>query len=202
MITNNSHAKSKTGIQCKICTRFQLNQLAGVCARCIQDIFEDNSASGLKVAGILGVATSALKKLETEGKLVPNRTEYGSRIYNLESLEKYIESLSEISQYKLLKGEQEFVKSTTIQKKSLVKASICERCGVNVSYENNYCNECLDNFVSRPQASAIIGCTLAKLDSLISEYPDLLKLYPYSTQVRLNISACRMAVSMAKTTMS
>ncbi len=65
--------------------------------------------------------------------------------------------------------------------------NLCNLCKKQPIDNNNYCFDCLDDLVSKVDASKLIGVNLYKLNRIIEENSEQLKLYPYLSQVRMSL---------------
>lgn len=175
-------------ILCKMCGRTGKNDIAGVCRSCASGIFSSGHASLNNAMKLLGVSSATLKRLDLSGQLVALRNEHNSRVYTRESLENYIFNKGEsyakglttsASPDFLLDGEYLNVPSRGI-------SFGCEKCHKNMVYEYQYCEECLDDLISKTKAAKILGIQLYNLESLMSVNEHLLTIWPYKSQVRLS----------------
>ncbi len=108
-------------IICRICSRHAINNIAGICKQCVDNIFIDGSASVQMTGKILMLKTETLKRLEATGKLNSFRNEEGSRRFTKESILDYFDLRGNEYAKKFLFGSNQ---KTFTEKSSIVEAPI------------------------------------------------------------------------------
>ncbi len=181
-------------VWCKVCGRTSKNEIAGICNSCTSKIFSNGYASLSNTMNLLNVSSATLKRLDMSGQLIASRNEHNSRIYSRESLDKYIASKGESFASGLIKlASTDYLESIdylenseylNIPSRAII--SMCEKCDKNKVYDYQYCEDCLNDFISKSKAATILGLPLRTLEMIIAGNENILKVWPYNSQVRLS----------------
>jgi 5-methylcytosine-specific restriction endonuclease McrA len=64
--------------------------------------------------------------------------------------------------------------------------TLCNLCKDQPVFDKGFCSDCLEDLISKVEASKLIGVSLQRMERIIEQYPALIHVYPYMTQVRLS----------------
>ena len=180
---------SSSDYSCRYCLRHRPLNVAGLCSQCMNDVFaDDDKATVQGISKLLKLSTATLKRLEATGQLIASRNEAGSRRYSRDVIESYMQINSDKVAARLGRDMVKEVSMDAVDKLSAQSAFFCQRCQQNDIYDKNYCYECLTDFISKVEASELLGVSLPRLERLLEEYPEFIQTYPYMTQVRMSRS--------------